>query len=227
MALRRLSTVGPGGTHQARYESEIVEDTIRARLLQLEFGEAALVFGRIDPEETDERFYIGRVAVADADQEPVVVDWRAPVAEPFYRATGRSPMGLRRRRHFATRGREVLDIEDEVFTGAADGDGRLDGIVGRSALIAALERGRTGRLGDIVATIQTEQDEIIRDDLGGVVVVQGGPGTGKTVVALHRAAYLLYTHRFPLEDQGVLVVGPNRLYLRYLDRVLPSLAEAG
>src|SRR5262249_42346980 len=103
----------------------------------------------------------------------------------------------------------------------------LDGVVGRGALLASLERGRTGRLGDIVATIQTEQDEIIRDELGGVLVVQGGPGTGKTVVALHRAAYLLYTHRFPLEDQGVLVVGPNRLYLRYIERVLPSLGEAG
>ena len=93
--------------------------------------------------------------------------------------------------------------------------------------MAALERARTGRLGDIVATIQTEQDEIIRAELGGVLVVQGGPGTGKTVVALHRAAYLLYTHRFPLEGQGVLVVGPNRLYLRYIERVLPSLGEAG
>jgi DNA helicase IV len=223
--LRRLSTIGPGGTHQARYESEIVEDTIRARLSQLHLGDdLALVFGRIDPEASDDRWYIGRIAVADDEQEPVVIDWRAPVAEPFYRATGRSPMGLARRRHFATKGQRLLDIEDEVF---GDGTGLADGIVGSSALMAALERGRTGRLGDIVATIQTEQDEIIRDELGGVLVVQGGPGTGKTVVALHRAAYLLYTHRFPLEGQGVLVVGPNRLYLRYIERVLPSLGEAG
>jgi DNA helicase IV len=254
LSLRRLTEIGPGGTHQARYESEMVEDAIRARLSQLEFGDAALVFGRIDPDPDAEveagaitrpdaadgggeleHFYIGRVAVADAEQEPVVVDWRAPVAEPFYRATGRNPMGLRLRRHFATRGRRILDIEDEYL-----GRDRVDGfggdigdasgageIVGRGALVAALEQGRTGRLGDIVATIQSEQDEIIRSELAGVVIVQGGPGTGKTVVALHRAAYLLYTYRFPLEDQGVLVVGPNRLYLRYIERVLPSLGEAG
>jgi DNA helicase IV len=226
LALRKLTVLGPGGTFQAREEREVVEETIRARLAQLEFGDVALVFGRIDPADTGERFYIGRIAVADGEQEPVVVDWRAPIAEPFYRATGRNPLGLARRRHFATRGRRVLDIEDEVFVGGGDGDA-LDGIVGRGALIAALERGRTGRLGDIVATIQTEQDEIIRASLGGVLVVQGGPGTGKTVVALHRAAYLLYTYRFPLEGQGVLVVGPNRLYLRYIERVLPSLGEAG
>ena len=228
LALRKLTVLGPGGTFQAREEREVVEETIRSRLAQLEFGDVALVFGRIDQADTDERFYIGRIAVADADQEPVVVDWRAPIAEPFYRATGRNPLGLARRRHFATRGRRVLDIEDEVFVGAdGDGDGALHGIVGRGALIAALERGRTGRLGDIVATIQTEQDQIIRAPHGGVLVVQGGPGTGKTVVALHRAAYLLYTYRFPLEGQGVLVVGPNRLYLRYIERVLPSLGEAG
>jgi DNA helicase IV len=226
LALRNLSVNGPGGTFQAREEREVIEETIRARLTQLEFGDVALVFGRIDPAATGERFYIGRIAVADDEQEVIVVDWRAPIAEPFYRATGRNPLGLARRRHFATRGRRVLDIEDEIFVGGEDGE-QLDGIVGRGALIAALERGRTGRLGDIVATIQTEQDEIIRAPLGGVIVVQGGPGTGKTVVALHRAAYLLYTHRFPLEGQGVLVVGPNRLYLRYIERVLPSLGEAG
>ncbi len=236
LRLRDLTEVGPGGTHQARLESEVVEDTIRARMAQLELGDGALVFGRIDPQGSAERFYIGRVAVADDDQEPVVVDWRAPVAEPFYRATGRHPMGLSRRRHFASRGRRLLDYEDELFDdgfglddiGDVDGvDPGADGLAGKRVLLRALERPRTGRLGDIVGTIQAEQDEIIRSELGGVVVVQGGPGTGKTVVALHRAAYLLYTHRFPLEGQGVLVVGPNRLYLSYIDRVLPSLGEAG
>ncbi|HZB71965.1 MAG TPA: ATP-binding domain-containing protein [Acidimicrobiales bacterium] len=227
LSLRRLGSVGPGGTHQARYESEIAEDAMRARLASLALpDDAALVFGRIDRADEDERFYIGRVAVADSGSDPVVVDWRAPVAEPFYRATGRAPMGLARRRHFASRGQTLLDIEDEVL-----GDGAAatasDEPVGRGALMAALERSRTGHLGDVVATIQAEQDEVIRDELGGLLVVQGGPGTGKTVVALHRAAYLLYTHRFPLEGQGVLVLGPNRVYLRYVERVLPSLGEAG
>ncbi len=236
LRLRRLTDPAREGTHQARIEREVVEDTIRARMAQLDVGDASLVFGRIDPQATSERFYIGRVAVADADQEPVVVDWRAPIAEPFYRATGRSPMGLSRRRHFATRGRHLLGIEDELFgDDAVDvaGDHDVDtgddahAVSGQGVLFAALERPRSGRLGDIVGTIQGEQDEIIRSELRGVVVVQGGPGTGKTVVALHRAAYLLYTHRFPLEGQGVLVLGPNRLYLGYIERVLPSLGEAG
>src|SRR5690606_32046659 len=178
-------------------------------------------------EEGGETFYIGRLAVSGADQEPVVVDWRAPVAEPFYRATGRDAMGLARRRHFATRGRQLLGIEDELFGEHALDLGESAGLQGHGSLIAALETARSGRLGDIVATIQGEQDEIIRAPLPGVLVVQGGPGTGKTVVALHRAAYLLYTYRFPLEGQGVLVVGPNRLFLGYIERVLPSLGEAG
>ncbi|CAN5125992.1 AAA family ATPase [soil metagenome] len=230
LELRRLTDPTREGTHQARIEREVVEDTIRARMAQLDVGDASLVFGRIDPQASEEHFYIGRVAVADADQEPVVVDWRAPIAESFYRATGRSPMGLARRRHFATRGRHLLGMEDELFgDDAPDGiDGAFDeGLIGQGVLFATLERPRSGRLGDIVGTIQSEQDEIIRSELPGAVVVQGGPGTGKTVVALHRAAYLLYTHRFPLEGQGVLVVGPNRLYLGYIERVLPSLGEAG
>ncbi len=227
--LLQMRSLGPGGTHQARLENDVFEETARARLVQLELGDVALVFGRIDPAEGDESFHIGRLAVADERQEPVVVDWRAPVAEAFYRATGRHPMGLARRRHFVTHGRELLDIEEESFgpdgTGLVGDDG--SDLVARGALITSIERARTGWMGDIVATIQVEQDEIIRDELAGVLVVQGGPGTGKTVVALHRAAYLLYTHRFPLEDQGVLVVGPNHLYIRYIERVLPSLGEAG
>jgi DNA helicase IV len=177
----------------------------------------------------EEAFHIGRLAVSDRDQEPVVVDWRAPVAEPFYRATGAHPMGLTRRRHFMTDGRRVIDLEDELFgEGEESGGGRLGlGLSGSAVLLAALERSRTGRMRDIVATVQREQDEVIRGPLGGILVVQGGPGTGKTAVALHRAAYLLYTHRFPLERQGVLVVGPNPLFLRYIGQVLPSLGETG
>jgi DNA helicase IV len=237
--IESMVEVGPrGGTNQARFERDVLWDTMLARLKQLHLGNASLCFGRIDfeagapgePAAPDEggSFYIGRVALADESQEPVIVDWRAPIAEAFYRATGRQSMGLRRRRHFATRGRELLGIEDELFGAAtAELDGPGTELVGRGALLSALEDARTGRLGDIVATIQGEQDEIIRSELAGVLVVQGGPGTGKTVVALHRAAYLLYTHRFPLEGQGVLVIGPNRLFLGYIEQVLPSLGEAG
>ena len=244
---------GRGGTTQARFEREAMLEAALSRLTRLDIGDRSLVFGRIDPDLTGERFYIGRVGLWDADHDPIVVDWRAPVAEPFYRATGRQPLGLERRRHFASRSSTLLGIEDEFFgdkaaigldiadrdfdgravDGAAPGgtatagDGPLDGRPGSGALIASLEAARTGRLKDVVATIQGEQDRVIRSELPGVLVVQGGPGTGKTVVALHRAAYLLYTHRFPLESQGVLVVGPNRLFLAYIEQVLPSLGEAG
>ena len=234
--LRSMVEVGKGGTEQARWEREMIEANIGQRLASLQLGDASLVFGRIDrtAEAGGDSFYVGRLAVSDEHRDPLVVDWRAPVAEPFYRATGRSPMDLVRRRHFHTRGRQLLGIEDELFgesAGLLGGELQIvdDGreIRGQSTLIAALEEVRTGRLTDIVATIQGEQDEIIRADLPGVLVVQGGPGTGKTVVALHRAAYLLYTHRFPLEGQGVLVIGPNRLFLGYIEQVLPSLGEAG
>ena len=238
--LTSMVEVGRGGTEQARFEREVIHETVINRLTQLQLGDAALCFGRIDTagesvEGFEESFHIGRIAVSDSEQEPVIVDWRAPIAEPFYRATGRQPMGLARRRHFATRGRQLLGVEDELFgdtlasLGLPVGDGGSDDNVvrGQGALFTALEAARTGRLGDIVATIQGEQDEIIRAPLPGVLVVQGGPGTGKTVVALHRAAYLLYTHRFPLEGQGVLVIGPNRLFLGYIEQVLPSLGEAG
>jgi DNA helicase IV len=258
--LQGVLDLGRGGTFQSRTERDIVVRTSLARLEQLDIGDQALYFGRIDrlPEPGDgaqsenpllgESFHIGRLAVSGPDHEPLVVDWRAPVAEPFYRATGLDPQGLARRRHLAVRGRTVLGLEDEYFvdpegrTGMAapagaggaqfrDGGERLlsDGLVlgGPGALLSALGQARTGQMGDIIGTIQREQDEIIRSPLPGVLVVQGGPGTGKTAVALHRAAYLLYTHRFPLERQGVLVVGPNPLFLRYIEQVLPSLGETG
>ena len=240
LKIRELTSSGPGGTFQARLERNVFDENLVHRLEQLELGNAALVFGRIDRTADSgddvESFHIGRLAVADANREPVVVDWRAPVAEPFYRATGREPMGLLRRRHFVVEGAQLLALEDELFgeghLGVGNdeglgGDDPRQGLRGYSTLLTALGRSRTGQLGDIVATIQAEQDEIIRSPQAGVLVVQGGPGTGKTVVALHRAAYLLYTHRFPLEDQGVLVIGPNRVFLRYIERVLPSLGEAG
>lgn len=230
-----------GSTPQSLAERDVMVRTTLQRLEQLDVGTESLCFGRIDQTD-DESFHIGRLAVSAEDQEPLVVDWRAPVAEPFYRATGVHPMGLARRRHFATEGRRLLGIEDELFDidgAAADGDIDIDGdgdsgegeealvVSGAGALMASLGRARSGRMRDIVATVQREQDEVIRAPLPGVLVVQGGPGTGKTAVALHRAAYLLYTHRFPLERQRVLLVGPNPLFLRYIEQVLPSLGESG
>src|SRR5664279_2477770 len=257
--------LGRGGTFQSRTERDVIVRTSLARLEQLDIGDQALTFGRIDrvrddatgtaagsvpwradPESATETFHIGRLAIHSADHDPLVVDWRAPVAEPFYRATGRDPQGLVLRRHLALEGRRVVGLEDERFNSPGEpavrnrsqGDEPFDGdggelivsdlpIGGPAALLAALDRARSGRMTDIVSTIQREQDEIIRAPLSGVLVVQGGPGTGKTAVALHRAAYLLYTHRFPLERQGVLVVGPNPLFLRYIEQVLPSLGETG
>ena len=232
--LRSVLDQGRGGTHQFRAERDVIVRTSLARLDQLDIGDQALCFGRIDRRADGgppEVFHVGRLGVSGDGLEPLVVDWRAPVAEPFYRATGRDPMGLVLRRHLAAQGRRVIGIEDERFApGGVDGDGEDGGDLamgGPGALLAALGSARTGSMRDIVATIQREQDEIIRSPLPGVLVVQGGPGTGKTAVALHRAAYLLYTHRFPLERQGVLVIGPNPLFLRYIEQVLPSLGESG
>lgn len=230
--LKNMVEVGKGGTEQARWEREVIHGNIATRLAQLDVGDAALVFGRIDydAESGGDHFYIGRVAISGSDRSALVVDWRAPVAEAFYRATPKMPLGLARRRHFATRGRVLLGIEDELFgytEALVSGNSKAPGISGYGTLITALETSRSGHLGDIVGTIQGEQDEIIRSELPGILVVQGGPGTGKTVVALHRAAYLLYEYRFPLEGQGVLVIGPNRLFLGYIEQVLPSLGEAG
>jgi DNA helicase IV len=216
--------VRAGGTHQARLERDIAWDVTQRRLADLDIGEAPLVFGRLDL-EGGVRWYVGRLAVEDDSHTPLVVDWRAPVAEPFYRATAIEPMSVLRRRHLITRkGREVTALDDEVFDQLAVEDEGLR-VAGEGALLAALERNRTGRMGDIVATIQSEQDEAIRADIAGVLVVGGGPGTGKTAVALHRAAYLLYTHRRRLASQGVLLVGPSPVFLRYIEHVLPSLGE--
>ena len=226
--------VGAGGTHQARLERDAAADLTRRRLAALDLGSTPLCFGRLDlepepgPDAADGRlYYVGRIAVTDDDQAPLIVDWRAPVSEPFYRATAVEPMDVIRRRHFLTRpgdGRELVGIDDEVFDQSQASASGLT-VVGEGALLAALDRERTGRMGDIVATIQSEQDEAIRAPLAGILVVAGGPGTGKTAVALHRAAYLLYTHRRRLGSQGVLVVGPNSIFLRYIDQVLPSLGE--
>ncbi len=218
------SDVRRGGTHQARLERDIAVETTHRRLAALDIGDTPLCFGRLDF-AADDRFYVGRLGVDDAEHTPLVVDWRAPVAEPFYRATAVSPMGVVRRRHLLTKhGRQVVGVDDEVFDAAAVNDAGL-AVMGEGALFAALERERTGRMGDIVATIQAEQDEAVRADLPGALIVSGGPGTGKTAVALHRAAYLLYTHRRQLGANGVLLVGPSNVFLRYIEQVLPSLGE--
>ncbi|HWS46145.1 MAG TPA: UvrD-helicase domain-containing protein [Acidimicrobiia bacterium] len=216
--------VRAGGTHQARLERDIAWDVTQRRLADLDIGDAPLIFGRLDMEDSG-RWYVGRLAVEDDEHTPLVVDWRAPVAEPFYRATAVEPMDVVRRRHLITRkGREVIGLDDEVFDRlAVESEGLR--VAGEGALLAALERNRTGRMGDIVATIQAEQDEAIRAELHGPLVVAGGPGTGKTAVALHRAAYLLYTHRRRLASQGVLLIGPSPVFLRYIEHVLPSLGE--
>jgi DNA helicase IV len=162
------------------------------------------------------------------DHRQLLMDWRAPSARPFYVATALNPLGVVRRRHLRTRRRVVESVADEYLDPSAAPAAPTnlgDSVTGEGALLAALNAPRTGRMADIVETIQAEQDRIIRADLRGVLVVQGGPGTGKTAVALHRAAYLLYTHRDQLMNRGVLVVGPNETFLRYISQVLPSLGE--
>jgi DNA helicase IV len=216
-----------GGTHQARTEREVFSLQYSQQIAQLDAAENRLCFGRLDFTE-GERRYIGRIGIhADSDDyQQLLMDWRADAARPFYLATAMSPEGVRRRRHIETRDRVVTSLDDEILDLAAAGTAqRRDGLTGEAALLAAMTASRTGRMADIVETIQAEQDRIIRSPLAGVLVVQGGPGTGKTAVALHRAAYLLYTHRRQLMRRGVLVVGPNATFLRYIGQVLPSLGE--
>jgi hypothetical protein len=221
--------VGRGGTHQAKYEKDAAISLARSRIASLNIGGQPLCFGRLDVEEQQSiegqtTAYIGRLAVADENQEPLVIDWRAPVAEPFYRATALDPLGVIRRRHFHMSDQTIIRIDDEVFDEESADHNKLN-VVGEAALLTAVSKKRTGRMGDIVATIQREQDLAIRAPLNNVLIVTGGPGTGKTAVALHRAAYLLFTHRNVLAHTGVLLVGPSRTFLRYIDEVLPSLGE--
>jgi len=217
-----------GGTPQARTERDVSAVMFSNRIAQLDAAENGLCFGRLDFDDGGRR-YIGRMGIRDEedDYEPLLLDWRAPAARPFYLATAASPEGVKRRRHIKTRRRQVLGIDDEVLDLTAPQGTQHQGLTGEAALLAALNASRTGRMSDIVETIQAEQDRIIRAPQQGVVVVQGGPGTGKTAVALHRAAFLLYTHRRQLEKRGVLIVGPNTTFLRYIGQVLPALGETG
>jgi DNA helicase IV len=226
LQLREVRMAGSSGTHQSRSERDSFASRHEDRLAQLNAVEGGLCFGRLDF-DGGERYHIGRIGLTDEHYDTLLVDWRAPAAQPFYRATPAQSLGVQRRRHLQTRDRRVLGVSDEVFDLASLSDADRATLSGEAALLAAVSAHRTGRMSDIVATIQSEQDRVIRAGVQGVLVVQGGPGTGKTAVALHRAAYLLYTHRQRLRGSGVLVVGPNPVFLRYIEQVLPSLGETG
>ena len=216
-------------THQNRSERDAFVALYEDRLALLRTASQNVVFGRLDTDD-DARHYIGRIGLFTPEREQLLVDWRAPAAAAFYQATSLDRQGVRLRRHLITRGRTVIGLEDDLLDSSVlehEGAAESLALQGEGALLAAVSTQRTGRMGDIVATIQAEQDRIIRSDNRGVLVVQGGPGTGKTAVALHRAAYLLYTHRRRLEHSGVLIVAPTRGFLRYIERVLPSLGESG
>ncbi|MDV7172942.1 AAA family ATPase [Gordonia amicalis] len=239
---RRLSSTlsERGGTPQARSERESYERMYNEDLAKFDAAEHNLYFGRLDLDDGEIR-RIGRIGVLDdglgadgthdhtATDATLLLDWRAPLARPFYLATPAAPEDVARRRHIRTRSRRVRGVSDESLTA---GDALLDDfghgdVVNESALVAALNAARTGEMTDIVETIQREQDLIIRSTHRGVTVIQGGPGTGKTAVALHRAAYLLYTHREILSRSGILIIGPNDDFLSYIGQVLPSLGESG
>ncbi|MFE2875076.1 HelD family protein [Streptomyces roseus] len=213
----RTGAAAPGDMH----EREAAVGRLTGRIRQLEVAEAGLVFGRIDAADGTQ-LHLGRIGLHTEGYEiPLVVDWRAEAARPFYEATPLRPLGLRRRRHLRVEGRRVHAVSDELLDGSAPA---ADDVVGDGPLVQVLAAGRTGRMRAAVATLQAEQDAIVRSGHRGVTVVQGGPGTGKTVVALHRAAYVLYA--FPrAAEQGVLVLGPNTRFLDYISQVLPSLGE--
>lgn len=231
-ARERLDTVRAAGSHGSptqRTERDSFATMYEDRLAQLRAVEDRLVFGRLDT-LAGERRYIGRLGLSSDGHEPILTDWRAEAARPFYEATPSNHGDIVMRRHITLSFREVVGVEDEVLDVHSEQVGRASAsgtLTGEGALLASLSSRRTGKMTDIVATIQGEQDRIIRSDMAHAVVVQGGPGTGKTAVALHRAAYLLYTHRRTLERSGVLVVGPSSAFLHYIDQVLPSLGETG
>ncbi len=204
-------------------DAMVYHAAVRLRALDAEYE--GLVFGRLDLRNGETR-HIGRLGLRDEEHRPLVIDWRAPGAAPFYQATAEDPLGVIRRRVIRCSGPMVVDIEDDLldFEAAASGQAGLP-VVGDGALLATLARAKTGHMRDIVATIQREQDEAIRAPAGGVTLIEGGPGTGKTAVALHRAAHLLYRDRRRYEGAGVLLVGPSPVFMSYVDRVLPSLGE--
>ncbi len=206
----------------ALFERDAFAFQAARRLATLDAEHEGLVFGKLDLIDREVR-YIGRIGVRDLEFEPLVIDWRARAAEPFYRATPAEPMDVVRRRVLRCRNDIVVGIEDDLLNAEAVPEDMA--IIGEGALMAALSRARGHQMRDIVATIQAEQDEAIRAPHAGVTVIAGGPGTGKTVVGLHRTAYLLYSNRRRFENGGVLVVGPSPVFMNYIERVLPSLGE--
>ena len=233
--LARVRRTGLQGSVQNHSERDAFATLYEDRLAQLYAVDDRLVFGRLDLDPAhadpqgspeDGQRYIGRIGLTDEERGRLLVDWRAAEAGAFYQATALQRQGVRRRRHLMLRGREVRDLEDEILDPQMLAAGEASG-ESQGALLAAVTARRTGHMRDIVATIQAEQDALIRGRLPGAVVIQGGPGTGKTAVALHRAAYLLYTHRERLAKSGVLIVGPSDGFMRYIERVLPSLGETG
>jgi len=206
----------------ALFERDAFAFQAARRLAVLDAEHEGLVFGKLDLTDREVR-YIGRIGVRDLELEPLVIDWRARAAEPFYRATPAEPMDVVRRRVLRCRNDIVIGIEDDLLKAEAVPDDMA--IIGEGALMAALSRARGHQMRDIVATIQAEQDEAIRAPHAGVTVIAGGPGTGKTVVGLHRTAYLLYSNRRRFENGGVLVIGPSSVFMNYIERVLPSLGE--
>ncbi|MPY96698.1 MAG: DUF2075 domain-containing protein [Actinophytocola sp.] len=215
------------GNGETPMERDVEVRALANEMKRLNVADNGLCFGRLDS-MSGEHSYVGRIGLFDTenDYQPVLLDWRAPAARPFYVATAVNPENMRRRRQFHTRGRQVVDFTDEVLGRPGDAERGDSALHGDAALLAAVSAPRGDGMRDIVSTIQAEQDEIIRLDHSGVLVIEGGPGTGKTVVALHRVAYLLYTHRERMARHGVLVIGPNPAFLHHISRVLPSLGES-
>src|SRR5438067_12311498 len=195
-----------------------MEAWVKRRMRTFEDAERGLVFGRLTLDGTPRPLYVGRRWVHDDEHESLVVNWQAPAARPFYTATPQAPHGVQQRRRFRASGRRLLDISDESLDGSA-----IEGAAVSDFLLEELERRRDARMRDIVATIQSDQYRLITAEPDGALVVQGGPGTGKTAVGLHRASWLLYTHRETL--RRVLVVGPNPTFMDYVSQVLPALGE--
>ncbi len=214
----RLRAAPSVGTVQDELERQAQFENLMHQLKAARLAGARLCFGRIDTAAHDS-YHIGRVGLRDADGDPVLLDWRAPNAAGFYQATTVNPMGVTQRRRIITKDRTVTHVEDEVLADPTFASSDTD------AAAAAVEAPREGRMGDIIATIAADQDAIVRSPLAQITVVEGGPGTGKTVVALHRAAWLLYTFREKLAKDGVLVIGPSTAFLHYIEQVLPSLGE--